>query len=562
LPADFNDWLNLGGGASEQVIDTAFYAYYAQAMSEMASAIGDNADAVSYATLHNNIGSAFAGFFNPDGSFKDGSSQTGYALAFTLNLVPPALRAQAAQQFANSITQFDDHLATGFIGTPRLLPALHNAGLDNLAEQILLQQTYPSWLYQVLLGATTMWERWDGWMPASGFETPGMNSFNHYAFGSVGQYLYNAVGGINAASPGYHSILIHPVPGNGLNWAAASYNSVAGLISTAWTNVDGAFRLDVLIPPNTTAQIDVPTTNAATVFESGLPAASSPGITYVGFTNNYATYTVGAGSYSWSSVLPVPPTPPTVEETDSVFLVGNSFPALPGGDLITNAATAVVSNSLLFADENQAPAGVLHDGNIGAPGTTNVCSEISGGLITFYLGSGTYGAGYTITNLQTYTAWRDDGRENANYAVSYSNDGTNFFSLATVAYDPSPYPTKDNTGGTLTSLSVSNLTGVRYLQWNFSAAQQNGGVGYAELAAFGASSSLPPPVMTGAPATPGNFVINATGLVPGQNYQIQSTTNLNSSWIVETNFQAAQSDISITNGTTNSPQKFYRVVAQ
>ena len=135
------------------------------------------------------------------------------------------MRAQAAQQFANAIAQFDNHLATGFIGTPRLLPALHAAGRDDLAYTVLLQQTYPSWLYQVNLGATTMWERWDGWTPGAGFETIGMNSFNHYAFGSVGEYLYGVVGGIKPASPGYKTIRIQPVPGAGLTWANTSYNS-------------------------------------------------------------------------------------------------------------------------------------------------------------------------------------------------------------------------------------------------------------------------------------------------------------------------------------------------
>ena len=143
---------------------------------------------------------------NADGSFTDGSGQTGYALAFSLNLVPDSLRAQAAQKFADSIAQFGNHLATGFIGTPRLLPALHAAGRDDLAYTLLLQQTYPSWLYQVTLGATTMWERWDGWTPASGFQSVSMNSFNHYAFGSVGEYLYSDIGGITPISPSYKTI--------------------------------------------------------------------------------------------------------------------------------------------------------------------------------------------------------------------------------------------------------------------------------------------------------------------------------------------------------------------
>ena len=152
LPGDFGDWLNLGGGASSTVMDTAFYAYYAQAMSEMAAAIGNGADAATCSTLHSNIVAAYANLFNADGSFADGSNQTGYALAFTLGLVPLGLRAQAAQKFADSIAQFGNHLATSFIGTPRLLPALHLAGRDDLAYILLLQQTYPRACFYLVHG--------------------------------------------------------------------------------------------------------------------------------------------------------------------------------------------------------------------------------------------------------------------------------------------------------------------------------------------------------------------------------------------------------------------------
>jgi hypothetical protein len=562
LPADFGDWLNLGGGASEAVMDTAFYAYYAQAMSVMAGAIGNSADAATYTTLHNNIAAAFANFFNTNGSFTDGSSQTGYALAFTLNLVPAGLSAKVAQQFANSIAQFDNHLATGFIGTPRLLPALHAIGRDDLAYQVLLQQTYPSWLYQVNLGATTMWERWDGWTPGAGFESTTMNSFNHYSFGAVGQYLYSVVGGINPASPGYKTILIQPVPGAGLTWANTSYNSTRGPIATAWTNAGGLFNLTVVIPPNTTAQVYVPTTNANSVTESGGPADTSPGVTYAGFSNGYAIYTVGSGQYVWSSAVATPPQPPSVTETDFVY-AGGSFPALPPGDLLTNATTTVAANTLTVGPENHLPSSALYDGIIGEPLTTNR-SEISGGAITFYLGPGANGLGYTITNLSTYTAWQDDGRENANYAVSYSADGSNFSPIASVAYNPSPYPTHDGTGGTLTSLAVANLTGVQYLQWNFSAAQQNGGVGYTELAAFGQAGVPLAPAVLGVAQLAGltNFVMSVSSLSPGQTYTLQSTTNLASAvWTTETNFVASQPAAAFTNTTANVPQKFYRVVA-
>ncbi|MDB6110130.1 MAG: Alfa-L-rhamnosidase [Pedosphaera sp.] len=562
LPGDFGDWLGLGGSATSTVMDTAFYAYYAQAMSEMALALGRTNDAATYATLRANIAAAFANFFNADGSFKDGSNQTGYALAFTLNLVPGALRAQAAQKFADTIAQFSNHLATGFIGTPRLLPGLHAAGRDDVAYQLLLQQSYPSWLYQVNLGATTMWERWDGWTPGGGFQSVGMNSFNHYAFGAVGEYLYSAVGGINAASPGYRTIRIQPVPGSGLTSANTSYNSTRGMISTAWTQTGNAFNLDVVIPPNTTAQIFVPTTNANTITESGVLATSSPGVTYLGLSNGSAVYAVGSGHYVWSSAVKAVPQVPVVTETDTVY-AGGSFPPLPPGDLLTNATTTVVGNTITVGPENHITTAALHDGLIGAPGTTNRSYEISGGAVTFYLGAGANGLGYTITNLNTYTAWQDDGRENANYSVSYSIDGTNFFPIASVAYNPSPYPIKDGTGGTLTSVAVANLTGVQYLKWTFSNNQQNGGVGYTEVAAFGRSTvSTMPTTVNVTQSTGTSFVLNVSGLSAGQSYLLQSTTNLTSTtWVTETNFVASQTVASFTNSFTNPPQKFYRLVA-
>ncbi len=558
LPGDFGDWLGLGGSATTAVMDTAFYAYYAQAMSEMARAIGRDSDAASYALLRSNIASAFANFFNADGSFKDGSSQTGYALAFTLNLVPPGLRDLAAQKFADTIVQFNYHLATGFIGTPRLLPALHLAGRDDLAYKLLLQQSYPSWLYQVTLGATTMWERWDGWTPAGGFQSVVMNSFNHYAFGSVGEYLYSVVGGISAASPGYRTIRIQPVPGSGLSWANTSYDSTRGLITSAWTNAGNAFNLGVVIPPNTTAQVYIPTTNAAGITESGMPASLSPGVTYVGLSNNCAVYNVGSGRYLWSSPLP---SPLVVTETDAVY-AGGSFPAAPIGNLLTNTSTSVAGNNLTVASENYLPASALYDGKIGAPGTTNRSFEISGGAITFFLGNGANGAGYSITNLWAYTAWRDNGRENANYSVSYSWDGAKYSPIAIVTYNPSVYPAADGTSGTLTTLAVQNLSGVRYLRWDFSAPQQNGGVGYTELVALGKASPspVPPTVSVGVGSDLNRFVMSVSGLSIDQGYTLQSTTNLASPiWTAETNFIARQSAAALTN-SVQSGQKYFRLV--
>ncbi len=294
----FGDWLNLGGSASREVMDTAYYAHLARLMSEMARAIGRNDDAERYAKLHADIKAAFANFFLPDGSMKN-CSQTGYALAFTMDLVPDALREKAAAKYASEIERFKLHLATGFIGTPRLLPGLHAAGRDDMAYKLLLQETYPSWLFQVKLGATTMWERWDGWTPDRGFQTIGMNSFNHYSFGSVGEYLYSAVAGISADAPGYDKIRIQPVVGDGLTWAKASYDSIHGRITSSWKQDRSALTLDVAIPANTTATVYVPATEAAYVTESGKPAAQADGVKFLRMQKGAAVYEVGSGSYAF-----------------------------------------------------------------------------------------------------------------------------------------------------------------------------------------------------------------------------------------------------------------------
>jgi len=299
----FGDWLNLGGSASREVIDTAYYAHLAGLMAEMAHAIGNQAAADRYAKLYDDIKRTFAGFFAADGTLR-GCSQTGYALAFSMDLVPPALREKAAAKFVGEIERFKWHLATGFIGTPRLLPGLHAAGLDDAAYRLLLQDTYPSWLFQVKLGATTMWERWDGWTPERGFQDVGMNSFNHYAFGSVGEYLYGGVAGIHADGPGYKKIRIQPVMGQGLTWALARYDSLHGKIVSHWKVEAGKLTMEVTIPINTTATVHVPAKDAARVTESGKPIEKVEGVMFLRMQDSSAVYSVGSGTYRFQSTLP------------------------------------------------------------------------------------------------------------------------------------------------------------------------------------------------------------------------------------------------------------------
>jgi alpha-L-rhamnosidase len=297
----YGDWVNLGGGASSEVIGTSYFEHVTRLFAEMAAAIGRKDDAKNYGKLADDIRAVFMkNFVTPDGAIKD-SSQTGYALAFTMGLIPPETKDAAAQKFVDEIAKKDWHLGTGFIGTPRLLPGLTLAGKSDVAYRLLLTETFPSWLYQVKLGATTMWERWDGWVPEKGYQDPGMNSFNHYAFGSVGEFLYRTVAGIDTDGPGYKRIFIAPLPGGGLTWARASYKSVRGEITSAWRLDGDRLTLDFTIPPNTTATVRVPTSKPDQVQEKGKPIGRAEGVKRLQAEDGAAVFEIVSGSYSFTA---------------------------------------------------------------------------------------------------------------------------------------------------------------------------------------------------------------------------------------------------------------------
>lgn len=297
----FGDWLNLGGGAKDEVICTAYYAYLADIMSQMAALIGRKDAAERYAALHLNIRQAFIDNFVDDSGHILDSSQTGYALAFAFDLIPEDLREAAAAHYIKEIERFDGHLATGFIGTPRLLPTLSLAGRDDVAYRLLMNTTYPSWLFQVTLGATTMWERWNGWTPDKGFADSGMNSFNHYAFGAVGEWLYSRVAGIRPDAPGFEKIYIEPVPGGGLTYARMNYQSIRGPIISSWRVEGDSFLLDVEIPANTTATVCIPTGDAASVTEGGKPLEEA-GISVETILDGSILCRLGSGTYQFQAL--------------------------------------------------------------------------------------------------------------------------------------------------------------------------------------------------------------------------------------------------------------------
>lgn len=304
----YGDWLRLAGPQKSDAIGTAYYFYTAQVMAKIATALGETADAEKFHQLANAIRAAFVqNFIKADGRIVDDKNETGqtfYALAFGLDLVADDMKEQVADQFVATLHKQDDHIATGFLGTPFILFALQKAGHPELAYQLVLNKTYPSWLQQVLWGSTTMWERWDGWTPEKGFQDPGMNSFNHYWLGCVSEWLFTQAAGIDTDGPGFRHLIIRPEIGqatNGFRWVKARYNSIRGPIVSSWKRDGDKFRLNVTIPANSTATVCLPASALSAVTESGNAADHAAGVKFLRLENGRASFEIGSGQYEFVS---------------------------------------------------------------------------------------------------------------------------------------------------------------------------------------------------------------------------------------------------------------------
>jgi alpha-L-rhamnosidase len=262
LNNNYGDWVAVGSSTSKELLATAFFARDADLLARIARVLGRKDDAARYRSLFDAIRSAFAGAFLDDEGRVEGDTQTGYALALRFGLVPEALREKVLAHLVRAIDAKGGHLSTGFLGVRDLLPALSEGGRFDVAYRLLMNETFPSWGYEIRNGATTIWERWDGWTEASGFQDPGMNSFNHYSFGSVGEWMYENVAGIriDESAPASERIAIRPSPGGGLTHARASYDSIRGRIESAWSLDGGRFELKVAVPVNSEALVYLPGT--------------------------------------------------------------------------------------------------------------------------------------------------------------------------------------------------------------------------------------------------------------------------------------------------------------
>ena len=299
----YGDWVSIASDTPKDVIATAYFAYSTRLVSKAAAVLGKSDEAKQYENLFERIKEAFnKAYVSQDVRIK-GETQTCYLLALYFDLLPEDKRPRAAEHLVEALEAKNWHLSTGFVGLSYLLPTLTQTGHLDIAYRLLANDTFPSWGYSIKNGATTIWERWDGWTEDKGFQTPDMNSFNHYAFGSVGRWLFNTVAGIDTDGPGYKQIVIHPRPG-GMTSAKASYESIHGRIVSDWRLKDGTFTLNVTIPPNTTATVYVPAGSAESVTESGRPAASAEGVSFLRMDAGEAVWAVGSGNYRFTSKLP------------------------------------------------------------------------------------------------------------------------------------------------------------------------------------------------------------------------------------------------------------------
>ncbi|MBD7971211.1 family 78 glycoside hydrolase catalytic domain [Paenibacillus gallinarum] len=262
----YGDWLALDkeesadrtGATDKYLVANAYYAYSANIVRKTAEILKKKEDAHQYGSLYEKIKRAFNEEYITSTGRIVSETQTGCILALHFDLAEEKYRERILQSLETNIANHKNHLSTGFVGTPYLCHTLTENNLHDLAGTIFMQEDYPSWLYSVKKGATTIWERWNSILPNGDFDESGMNSLNHYAYGSIGEWMYRRLAGINAMEPGYKKILIKPQFVKGITFVDASFDSVYGEIKSKWSCENKQIQIDIEIPANTTAVLYLP----------------------------------------------------------------------------------------------------------------------------------------------------------------------------------------------------------------------------------------------------------------------------------------------------------------
>ncbi len=296
----FGDWVNIEADTPKEVIYSAYFARSVDLLARSARVVGKVDDAQKYEELFQSVKNAFTAAYVSEQGKILGETQCAYVLALAYDLLPPETRRLAAKHLVADIEARKNRLSTGFVGTKDLMTALSKVGRTDVAYRLLHNKGFPSWGYSIERGATSIWERWNGWSDEDGFHDPGMNSFSHYAFGVVGQWLYETVAGIRSGEPGFEKIVISPQPGGDLTWVKARYRSVRGEIRVDWKTEDGRLSLDVEIPANTTALVTFPTLRKEDVTLFGLSPRESKDVEVRKSGIGSMIFEVGSGRYSFS----------------------------------------------------------------------------------------------------------------------------------------------------------------------------------------------------------------------------------------------------------------------
>lgn len=309
----WGDWLNLKDPTPLEMVDAAYFKFVSDLMADMAGALGREGEAAGYRDLAARVGARFAAdYLDGEGRLRVGS-QTAHVLALAFGLVPDDRRAAVAARLAELIAANGHRMTTGFLGTRDILPALSRNGHHDLAVRLFQSRRFPSWGYEVVNGATTVWERWDSYTREHGFngldgnQNASMNSFSHYAFGAITAWMFRDLAGIDTVGTGYADILIRPgVPGAvsnaeapPLDWVRADYDSPRGRIRSAWKRTGGGLELEVVIPANTRARVEIPAGSAGEVREGGRRLERARGVRIVEAAagTGRVVVEVGSGSY-------------------------------------------------------------------------------------------------------------------------------------------------------------------------------------------------------------------------------------------------------------------------
>ncbi len=313
---EYGDWLNgdtfiglenwpkTGSEVPKVIYATAFFAYSTQLLARMAMVLGKEEDRKHYSELAANICAAFAAAFVKEDGTMEGDTQAGYALALAFDLLPERLRPLAAAKMRAAVERLGGRLSTGIQSTIRIMNELTRWGHADAAYRVMLSHEIPGWLYMIDNGATTVWERWDGYVKGrkpSPFQNPGMNSFNHYAIGAVGEWIVRTIGGINpdASHAGYKHFELRPVPDptGKITFARAAYESVRGRIECGWQVNEHETVYEVRVPPNTQATLYLPGAQKTRVSESGKPLADVPGLRIADEAHGQCIVVAGSGAY-------------------------------------------------------------------------------------------------------------------------------------------------------------------------------------------------------------------------------------------------------------------------